>query len=256
MVIWSVQLWLHQKPTLHWYHKGMGNANIVIMIPAYEPNDKLRVVVRELKEAGYPHIIIVDDGSSNRCIPLFNELAKDCTVLRNTINRGKGYSLKKAIQYSLDHFPMMQLVVTVDADGQHQISDINVICNCHWRQPKAVILGVRDFTLPHIPMLRRMGNQLTSYLFQRRYHYLITDTQTGLRLFPRAILKDLVRISGDGYEYELAVLIWLVQQMIPICEQKIDTIYFEDQGDSHFKMIRDSFRIYRVLFGKKRGVKK
>ena len=197
----------------------MGNANIVIMIPAYEPNDKLRVVVRELKEAGYPHIIIVDDGSSNRCIPLFNELAKDCTVLRNTINRGKGYSLKKAIQYSLDHFPMMQLVVTVDADGQHQISDINAICNCHWRQPKAVILG-------------------------------------GLRLFPRAILKDLVRISGDGYEYELAVLIWLVQQMIPICEQKIDTIYFEDQGDSHFKMIRDSFRIYRVLFGKKRGVKK
>ena len=98
---------------------------MMIVIPAYQPDEKLTGVVDTLiSKTSFP-IVVVDDGSSADCQPLFAALAEreQVTVLHHEVNRGKGAAMKTAFQYVYDHCPEAEGVITVDADGQHAPSD-------------------------------------------------------------------------------------------------------------------------------------
>ena len=74
---------------------------MMIVIPAYQPDEKLAGVVDALIQKTVFPIVIVDDGSREDCQPLFAALAeKDrVTVLHHEVNRGKGAAMKTAFQY-------------------------------------------------------------------------------------------------------------------------------------------------------------
>ena len=60
-------------------------------------------------------------------------------------------------------------------------------------------------------------------------------------------MKD---VPGDRYEYEMNVLMELVRRDVPILEMEIETIYIDNNASSHFRPVRDSFRIYgQILKG-------
>ena len=74
--------------------------NIVVLIPAYNPNQKLINLVSELKN-NFSKIIIINDGSNRKSKKIFQELTNypECTILEYSENRGKGYALKYGINY-------------------------------------------------------------------------------------------------------------------------------------------------------------
>ena len=75
----------------------------------------------------------------------------------------------------------------------------------------------------------------------------LTDTQTGLRAIPLAMLPRLLKIPASGYEFELEMLIAAKHQGVAVIEQPIRTIYEPGNPASHFQPLRDSMRIYFVL---------
>lgn len=79
---------------------------IPVVIPAYEPDDKLIKFCKDLHKNGFKNIIVVNDGSSTGYDALFYETAKveGCTVLRHAVNQGKGRALKTAFNYILNQF--------------------------------------------------------------------------------------------------------------------------------------------------------
>lgn len=73
-----------------------------------------------------------------------------------------------------------------------------------------------------------------------------SDTQSGLRAFSSEMNREFCEVSGERYEYETEVLLYCVKQKIPIVEVPIETIYRDKENStSHFRVIRDSFRIYK-----------
>ena len=68
----------------------------VILIPSLEPDDRLPAYVKKLKEAGFAHIIVVDDGSGTAFRPIFEKAGtvEDTVVLYHEVNHGKGTALK------------------------------------------------------------------------------------------------------------------------------------------------------------------
>ena len=88
---------------------------IPVIIPAYEPDEKLIVLLQRLKEAGIVNIVVVDDGSGNDYRKLFEQAAcmSGCNVLTHMVNLGKGRALKTAFNYCLKQFPAKVRV------GQH-----------------------------------------------------------------------------------------------------------------------------------------
>ena len=223
----------------------------VILIPSLEPDEKLPAYIRKLKEGGFAHIVVVDDGSGEAYRPVFDSVdaVEDTVVLRHEVNKGKGVALKTGYRYIMENLPDISGVITADADGQHTVKDCLRLAEQLKQGTRALYLGSRDFNLESIPPKSRSGNKITSRIFQLLYGQYLPDTQTGLRAFRREELPFMLDVEGERYEYEMKVLIACSRAKIPMIPVEIETIYENNNEGTHFHPIRDSWRIYKVIFG-------
>ena len=223
----------------------------VILIPSLEPDGRLPAYIQELKKSGFAHIVVVDDGSGEAFRPVFDEVSavEDTVVLRHEVNKGKGVALKTGYRYIMENLPDITGVITADADGQHTVTDCLRLAAELEKGEKALYLGSRDFNLECIPPKSRSGNKITSAVFKLLYGQYLPDTQTGLRAFRKEELPFMTEVEGERYEYEMKVLIACSRARIPMIPVTIETIYENNNEGTHFHPIRDSWRIYKVIFG-------
>ncbi len=227
-------------------------ASAVILIPSLEPDDRLPAYVHQLFEKGFTRAVIVNDGSSEKYQPIFDELAAipGVTVLKHEVNRGKGCALKTGYTHILHCMPDVSGVITADADGQHAAGDCWRLAEALVEEKRAMYLGSRDFNLPNIPPKSRFGNKTTSAVFKLFYGVYLPDTQTGLRAFRREELQFMIDVPGERFEYEMQVLIACARAKIAMIPLTIETIYENGENEgTHFHPIRDSYRIYKVILG-------
>ncbi len=224
-------------------------SKISVVLPSLDPDDKLIAVIDGLLAYGFTDIILVNDGSKTENLHYFEDQAAahpEITLLHHPVNRGKGAALKTAFTWFLENRPDGLGVVTVDGDNQHHPEDTRACCE-HMLETGHLTLGCRDFTLPDVPARSRFGNHTTSFVFKIFVGMTISDTQTGLRAFPRDCLETLLGVSGDRFEYETNMLLAMKTHAIPFDEVKIRTVYIEENASSHFHPIRDSWRIYKLI---------
>lgn len=230
----------------------MGNYyEIPIIIPAYEPDEKLLSLVEKLSATEVQHICIVDDGSGEKYQHIFEKVKANekCFVLTHAVNLGKGRALKTAFNECLIRFPKGMGCVTADSDGQHSPEDIIACMKALADHPDDLILGCRDFTGDDVPKRSSFGNLCTIKVFQFLVGLKISDTQTGLRGISTAFMKQLLEVKGERFEFETNMLMETKEHNIPITEVSIHTIYIEENSSSHFNPIKDSLKIY-MMFGK------
>ena len=108
------------------------------------------------------------------------------------------------------------------------------------------MLGSRAFD-GNVPWKSRFGNGITRQVFAIASGVKIRDTQTGLRAFDRSCLEKFRDIPGDRYEYEINMLLKLASEGCPIIEERIETVYEDNNSGSHFRTVRDSFRVYKEI---------
>ncbi len=224
----------------------------VILIPSLEPDERLPAYIKKLKEGGFAHIVVIDDGSGEEYQPIFREVdaVEDTVVLRHEVNRGKGVALKTGYRYIIDHLTDgITGVITADADGQHTVADCLRLAEQLEKRERALYLGSRDFDLENVPPKSRSGNKITSFIFKLLYGQYLPDTQTGLRAFRKEELPFMAEVEGERYEYEMKVLIACSRAGIPMIPVTIETIYENANEGTHFHPIRDSWRIYKVILG-------
>ena len=114
--------------------------------------------------------------------------------------------------------------------------------------PDKVVLGCRDFNQPGIPPRSVAGNKTTARLFRLCYGIKLSDTQTGLRAIPAKYLKRFCEISGERFEYETNMLLNMKRMGIGFIEQPITTVYDPEDYSSHYNAVKDSWRIFKVMF--------
>lgn len=232
--------------------ESMSYKDIVIVVPAYEPDVRMLDLLRTIrqKESEKLTIVLVDDGSGLDYAALFDEAKNryDCTVLTHDVNKGKGCAIKTAISYVLESQEVSRMIgmVTIDADGQHTYEDTIKCMDAFLINPESLVLGVRTFQ-KNIPFRSRFGNVLTRDVLGAFTGMSISDTQTGLRVIPFSWLSTLLDLEGERYEFEMNMLLEAQKDHMPIHEVGIETIYIEDNESSHFHAIRDSIRIYSVF---------
>ena len=98
----------------------------------------------------------------------------------------------------------------------------------------------------NVPRHNRFGNRFSKLYFRLSTGVRVSDTQTGLRGIPAALLPLAIATEGNRYDYEMNFLSAAVKT-VPVKEIAVATIY-ERNAKSHFNPIVDSLRIYRTLF--------
>lgn len=222
---------------------------IIFVIPAYQPDQSLLRLVEELISVGVspPLILVVNDGSSSECEFIFQDLQRNgVKVLQHAVNLGKGQALKSAFNEVLMNYPDAIGVVTLDADGQHAVKDALRVRDALRDKPDTLVLGTRTFGR-RTPLRSRLGNSLTQHVFKFFTGKRVSDTQTGLRGIPSALLPVLLRIPSMQYDFELEMLVRCIRDKILLREVPIDTIYLNNNASSHFNPLLDSIKIYFVF---------
>lgn len=223
---------------------------IAIIVPAYNPSEKLIKLVDEIIDRVSNTVIIINDGSKAKYNYIFEEVKTKVNLIKNNKNMGKGYSLKRGMKFLTESGEDNLIgIITVDADGQHCIKDIESISKKleenYIEHKEKVILGKRNFKKSNVPIKNRLGNKIASTIFKKRKGILIQDTQTGLRGIPFKYLEEFIKLSGDRYEYEQNMLGYIVKNDMAFEEIEIETIY--NKNKSNFNTIIDSYKIIKSI---------
>ena len=221
-------------------------ADVAILIPAYQPDAKLLELVEALR-VGFPHVVVVDDGSIG-CEEIFAAVRGRVEVLLvHPANRGKGAALKTGLAWIRAHLPEVAGVVTADADGQHRPEDIRRVAEATAARKGGLVLGVRMFE-GSVPFRSRWGNGWTRLLFRLLTGLSIRDTQTGLRGIPADLLERVASLSGERYEYETRMLADARHHALPPLQVPIKTVYLEGNRSSHYRPFRDTLLTQMALW--------
>lgn len=215
----------------------------MVIIPAKNPDRRLCFLVETLSQISDLQIIVINDGSDAEYEWVFDYISSHVVLLTHTENMGKGHAIKTGLSYVMEHGQKQGWVVTADADGQHLPQDILRMLSVEKDGSCSVVLGVRRFD-KNTPARSRIGNWITSIVFFILSGVWLSDTQTGLRAFDFRLIPFLMDIKGERYEFEMNVLLKMVAAKIRFEEIPIETVYVENNKSSHFRVIRDSIRIY------------
>lgn len=174
---------------------------IVVLIPAFNEASVIADVLRDIARAGYPDIIVVDDGSSDRTYQAARQV-EGVTALRHFINRGKGAAVKTGIEAAklLD----ADVVVTMDGDGQHDPADIarmvQLVEGGH-----DVVLGTRVMDTATMPLWKILANKSGNFFTWLLFGMWVNDSQSGFRAFSRNAFER-IETRTDRYEYDSEVI--------------------------------------------------
>ena len=111
-----------------------------VLIPAYNEGSIIASVIADIQKEGWKYIIVVDDGSTDNTFKVAKETG--VVVFRHFLNRGKGAAIKTGFEAAKKL--NADIVVTLDADGQHNPKDIKRLVQL-LEKGNDVVLGIRNF---------------------------------------------------------------------------------------------------------------
>ena len=171
----------------------------VAIIPAYNESKNIINIVNQVKKY-VTTVIVVDDGSSDDTF--LKALTTKVRVIKNNRNRGKGAALKRGLIECIRYNP--DIVVTLDADGQHIADDIPNLLQPIKEGIADMVIGSRynSRSLHEIPVVRGMGLSLINFLNKSLMKINIKDTQSGFRAYNRMMLGIISDYDCSGYGAE------------------------------------------------------
>ncbi len=212
---------------------------VFVVIPALNEEAVVQSVVRELR-AEFEHVVVVDDGSSDATGR--EAAAGGATVLRHIINRGQGAALQTGITYSIRQGA--EIVVTFDADGQHQVADVVTMIDALLTGDAEVVIGSRFLGSPSaIPAGRRILLRLATWFMRLTSGVALTDAHNGLRAFRRSAAER-IHLTLDGMAHASEIVDQIDRLGLRVREVPVVVRYSEyslRKGQSNLSAFRIAF---------------
>lgn len=197
---------------------------LAIVIPAYNEEKTIDTVLRTLpkKLAGVKEIvtIVVDDGSMDKT----NQIAKNNAnyVINHVVNLGVGAAtitgFGAAKKLGAD------LIVTLDADGQHNPDDVKKLISPIIQHEADVVIGTRMLHSKGMPAAKILGNWIMNFLTFLVFHKWSTDSQSGMKAFDKKAIKKM-NFHSIGYEICSEIIGEIERNNLKLAEVPIEVIY-------------------------------
>jgi glycosyltransferase involved in cell wall biosynthesis len=174
-------------------------SQFTIVIPCYNEEQTIALVLTKMLKLGVGRIIVVDDGSSDHSAEIINSYAQyyPVTYLKNSENLGQGASTNRGIHYS-KQFNDSKYVITVDADDQHLPEDVKKIMDKFLEDDYLIVHGARQFS-SDIPRSKKMTNFISRQVFRVLYGISMPDPTGGLRGYSNVLIDEIEFESGHEY---------------------------------------------------------
>jgi len=210
-----------------------------VIIPTYNNDATLEGVIADVS-AYTTNIIVVNDGSTDGTTNILQSFPFIQAIHYNK-NMGKGWALRQGIARAIQLG--YEFAISIDSDGQHFAKDIPAFIAKLETIKDAIIIGARNMDQSSVPGKSSFGNKFSNFWFKVETGINAPDTQSGYRLYPLTLLKDM-HFFTRKYEFEIEVLVRAAWKGIGIVSIPV-TVYYppKEIRISHFRPFKDFTRI-------------
>ncbi len=223
--------------------------HLSIVIPAYNEEGRIGSTLEKihdfLKIKDYiSEVIVVDDGSSDKTVQTVLKSALygegRLRLIKNEVNRGKGYSVKKGIINSMGGY-----ILFSDADLSTPIGEVDKLFE-FIDKGYDIVIGSRALAgsdvKVHQPWYRETMGKIFNFFVKSILMKGINDTQCGFKLFKLSLAKDIVsHMKTDGFSFDVEMLYLAIKNKYNIKE--VPVIWL-NSPKSKVNLIFDSTRMF------------
>lgn len=194
--------------------------NYLIIIPAYNVESKIKIVLDRLKSKK-ENAIVVDDGSTDKTSQIIKD--ESFRLIKHKRNMGLSQAINSGIKYAKDN--NFEYIITIDADGQHDPKSIDEFIikldsyDC--------ILGNRFYNINCLPSCKIASNLFASLIVYSITGKVITDVSCGYRGFKLA--NQITLNNCNSFEIIYEQLYSILKQNIKYTIVNIPVIYPYDE---------------------------
>jgi len=214
----------------------------IAVIPVHNEAATIGAIV--LATRAYLPVLVVDDASDDGSGQRATEAG--AVVLTLARHSGKGAALRHGFAEALRRGAAW--VMTLDGDGQHDPADIPRFLDACQRWPRHLIVGNRLGCPAAIPWARLHAIQVASFWINWIGQCQVQDTQSGLRLYPAALLRAL-RVRQEGFVFESALLLRAARAGWGIQEIPIRAVYIPGRT-SQYRPLHDGTHVTAYLLAR------
>lgn len=190
-------------------------------MPLYNEAGVIAEVISGLREH-FPHIVCVDDGSSDGSARI--ALEAGAHLVQHPVNLGQGAALQTGIEYALMH-PECEYIVTFDADGQHRVEDALAMLAASRERDAAVVFGSRfldDRTRPG--WMKKVILKTAVWVTNMTTGMRLTDAHNGLRVIRRDAAEK-IELKQDRMAHATEIVLEIGRTGLPWIEHPVELLY-------------------------------
>ncbi|MBC7108499.1 MAG: glycosyltransferase family 2 protein [Methanomassiliicoccales archaeon] len=195
---------------------------LIVMIPAHNEEGTIGNVIRDIprKIDGIDEVqvIVMEDGSTDRTAEIARDAGADYVISRKErLGLAKAFEegLNLAVEIGAD------IIVNIDADNQYNPNEIPKLIRPILDGEADIVLGNRQIDkLDHMPLSKKMGNKIATFVTSKLSGIHISDAQTGFRAFSRRAAM-MLSISSE-YTYTQETIIQSAYKKLKIVEVPVE----------------------------------
>lgn len=201
------------------------NSEMVILMPVYNPSERIVNYVKKLKENNY-QVVLINDGSKSEYHSLFEKMVHDCKIISYPLFKGKGYAIKKGIHYIKEHLQDKKGIIILE--NEYDLMHINHIRTLINKNSQKMCV------------VHHKGKRFLTKLFSMIYNKKFIDVDSELFGFSMNYLDQMMTVDENCYEVQS--LIQSVQN-----NQEIEEIQLENKQQP-FHLKNKTIQVLYVIF--------
>lgn len=203
---------------------------LTIIVPVYNERELLPVIAPQIIEFCISHqwpVIFVDDGSRDDSGKYLDSIANsnEVFVFHHKVNRGYGSAIKTGIANVQTPY-----CITIDADGQHNLQDVETIFRYTLEQDADMVVGNRG-TQRDATVYRAIGKRLIRLFTRLLMPISIQDLNSGFKLYRTDLAKKYLRVCPNSMSFSDVVTLVFINQGNLVLEHPI-TVNSRQAGKS------------------------
>ena len=200
---------------------------VTIGIPAYNEEKNIASIIVKLKKIS-SRIIVCNDGSTDSTGLIAKELG--AMVINHQKNQGYGAAIKSIFLKSKEIGA--KVLVTLDADGQHDVNEIDKLLKPITDDKCDIVIGSRFLSeTQNVPNYRKLGINVITKLTNASIKKNLTDSQSGFRAYNKKVIEQ-ITLSESGMGVSTEILIKASNKELRIAEVPI-TVSYEGDTSTH-----------------------
>jgi glycosyltransferase involved in cell wall biosynthesis len=219
--------------------------SLTVLIPAYNEINTIQEILRRVQAVNLAdEIIVIDDGSTDgtrEYLPSINGEGPVRVILHER-NQGKGAAIGTGIRAARG-----DVVIIQDADLEYDPRDFPALLRPIDENIADVVYGSRFLGGPRRPVMfwHQVANKLLTMMTNILYNNILTDMETGYKVFRRWVVEDMP-LHSKRFDFEPEFTAKVMKRKIRIFEVPI-TFNPRDYSEGKKIRARDAFEAVWTL---------